>query len=258
MSRSKHIISNPENYTNALLSTFNQAYGDPSQYLIIALVPHPKDAPHSSLAFMLDKLIEKALPDSGFYLNDFSGAVSLIRDFKPKPNQKIFLWGITWALLDFAEKISSSPSTKNGDPKLLDSLPPNIFRHLIVLETGGMKGRREEMVREELHNRLKKAFGVASIHSEYGMTELCSQAYSDGIRGFKTPPWMKILIRDIHDPLTYLEPGRTGGINIIDLANQDSCSFIATQDLGRLNADGSFEVLGRFDDSDLRGCSLML
>lgn len=305
MARSKHIISNPENYINSLLSAFNSTYGDPSKYLIIALVPHPGEAPHSSLAYMLDTLIGnpdfglpgrsiekadplpsetptrkygRALPGSGFYLHDFPGAATLIRDFKPGPGQKILLWGITWALLDFAEaypdllssdtpqhlessqKIQGAhaPGKLKNNPQSLRSASESMSDKLIVMETGGMKGRREELIREALHERLKKAFGVQAIHSEYGMTELCSQAYSDGIRGFKLPPWMKILIRDIHDPFGYLEPGRTGGINIIDLANQDSCAFIATQDLGRLNPDGTFEVLGRFDDSDLRGCALLV
>ncbi|RPJ80479.1 MAG: acyl transferase, partial [Deltaproteobacteria bacterium] len=153
--------------------------------------------------------------------------------------KKVLLLGVTYALLELAEKYAIPDF--NG----------------IVMETGGMKGRRKEIIREELHAILSESFHVATIHSEYGMTELLSQAYSKGNGIFKTPPWMKMLIRDTNDPKSLLGDHRTGGINIIDLANIYSCSFIATQDLGKTNSDGSFEVLGRFDNSDIRGCNLM-
>jgi hypothetical protein len=178
--------------------------------------------------------------DNGFFLYDHDKLAGTIRKLISR-QQKTILIGVSYALLDFSE---NNPI----------ALPENF----IVMETGGMKGRRREMVREELHEILCSRFQVPKIHSEYGMTELLSQAYSKGKGLFRTPPWMKILIRDMNDPFRYLPPGRTGAINIIDLANIYSCAFIATQDLGRINNDGTFEVLGRFDHSDVRGCNLMV
>ena len=194
----------------------------------------------SSLVEMANGLIEKSNhPDSGFYLNEFEKLYELLLELKAK-NKKTILIGVTFGLLDFIEKYK------------LD------FAELIVMETGGMKGRRKELLRAEVHSSLKKGFGVDHIHSEYGMTELLSQAYSKGEGIFHTPPQMKVLIRDINDPFSLLSDGEIGGINIIDLGNLYSCSFIATQDLGRKFTDGSFEVLGRFDNADVRGCNLML
>jgi hypothetical protein len=177
--------------------------------------------------------------DSGFYLHDMESLAKQMQQMKAQ-KQKTLLIGVSYALLDLAEKF------------------PISFPDLIVMETGGMKGRRKELIREELHQTLQQGFGVASIHSEYGMTELLSQAYSPGSGRFFCPPWMKILIRDTNDPLSLVLKGKSGGINIIDLANFNSCPFIAVQDLGKLHQDGSFEVLGRFDNSQVRGCNLLI
>jgi hypothetical protein len=189
---------------------------------------------------MADKLITRSQhPLSGFYLDNTESLLGALEKLKIS-NQTTILLGVSFALLDIA------------DHHTLD------FPELIIMETGGMKGRRKEMIREELHERLCRGFGVPVIHSEYGMTELLSQAYSKGSGIFHIPPWMRILIRDTNDPLSLTGHHQTGGINIIDLANLYSCSFIATQDLGRTYTDGSFEVLGRFDDSDVRGCNLLV
>jgi hypothetical protein len=189
---------------------------------------------------MVDYFIKKSNNKfSGFYLDDLELLhQNITKAFKS--GQKVLLWGVTYALLDFGEKFN----IKNPD--------------LIILETGGMKGKRKEMIREELHQQLCEGFGVKAIHSEYGMTELLSQAYSLGEGLFDCPSWMQVLIRDTEDALSYVKEGKTGGINVIDLANINSCSFIATQDLGKNYANGSFEVIGRFDHSDIRGCNLMV
>ena len=188
---------------------------------------------------MIGKLMDVSTsPEHGFFLASHSGLSARLRQRRAR-NKKVVLIGLTYALLDFAAAY------------------PEDYSPLIVIETGGMKGKREEITRDELHAKLCPAFGVEQIHSEYGMTELLSQAWSLGEGRFSSPPWMKILIRDVNDPLSYTGPGETGGINIIDLANIDSCSFIATQDLGRMHFDGLFEVLGRFENSDTRGCNLM-
>jgi acyl-CoA synthetase (AMP-forming)/AMP-acid ligase II len=189
---------------------------------------------------MADKLIKRSLhPLSGFYKENIENLIHAVKKAKEE-KQKILLLGVSFALLDLAEK--QSPDLSG----------------VIVMETGGMKGRRKELTRSELHTILKERFNVTSIHSEYGMTELMSQAYSKGEGVFYCPPWMKVVIRDPQDPLSlYSETGRTGGINIIDLANVNSCSFIATGDLGKIHDDGGFEVLGRFDNSDIRGCNLL-
>ncbi len=188
---------------------------------------------------MAKELIDQSEhPDSGFYLNNLEELVTVINRLKDSGTQ-VLLLGVTYALLDLAE------------------LGPFDWNKLIIMETGGMKGRRKEMIREELHATLCTAFTTKTIHSEYGMTELLSQGYSAGNGIFNCPPWMKVLTRDVHDPLS-IRTGKTGGINVIDLANIDSCSFIATQDLGRIHPDGGFEVLGRFDNSDVRGCNLMV
>ncbi|MFH0841416.1 MAG: acyl transferase [Bacteroidota bacterium] len=238
---SRHYVVDPSLYKESFLKAFSLFYGDPGEYLIAALLPSYTERQNSSLVFMMKEIIKRsAYADSGFYRGNIRGMVSNIKRAK-KRKWKILVMGVSFALLDLAEKYHPD----------LDGV--------IIMETGGMKGRRKEITRGELHSVLKTAFNVEAIHSEYGMTELLSQAYSksDGI--FSTPPWMKIMIRDPHDPLSVLdEPGRTGGINIIDLANIHSCSFISTDDLGKLHADGSFEVLGRLDNSDIRGCNLMI
>jgi hypothetical protein len=190
---------------------------------------------------MMDHLVKQSVqPDSGFYLNNL-GELSSILQKRMKDQVPTLLMGVSFALLDLTEKY-----------------PLQLDKHITIMETGGMKGRREELIRSELHIHLKEAFGIGHIHSEYGMTELLSQAYSAGEGLFKSPPWMKILIRDPNDPFSLLSTGQAGGINIIDLANINSCSFIATGDLGKVFEKGGFEVLGRYDNSDIRGCNLLV
>lgn len=237
---SKHYIKDVPFYEQICLSTFSSFYGNPSDYTILALLPSYLERAGSSLIWMMEKLISNSgKTDGGFYLNDHEKLFRLLNKLKQQ-GERVLLFGVTFALLDFVEGHS------------LD------FPELTVMDTGGMKGRRKEMVREEVHEELCRGFGVKTIHSEYGMTELNSQAYSSGSGIFRTPPWMKILIRDTYDPLLLSGKNVTGGINILDLANIDSCAFIATQDLGKSYDDGSFEVLGRFDFSDVRGCNLMV
>jgi phenylacetate-coenzyme A ligase PaaK-like adenylate-forming protein len=238
-SPSKHPVHDLGLYTESFMASFRHFYGDPVQYRFLALLPGYLERSQSSLVFMMDRLIGMTRQNgSGFFLHDTE---QLARELEQPPQQvKTILFGASYALLDFAEKY------------------PGRLRNTLVMETGGMKGRKREMVREELHSFLRERLGVDVVHSEYGMTELLSQAYSTGQGRFRTPPWMKVLIRDVNDPLSYMPAGKTGGISIIDLANLYSCSFIATQDLGRIYEDGSFEVLGRFDDSDVRGCNLLV
>jgi hypothetical protein len=236
----KHYVTDLRLYETGFLNTFRLFYGDPKDYLIIALLPSYTEREGSSLVYMADRLMhESRHPLSGFYKGKTGNILDVIKKGK-KEGAAILLLGVSFALLDLAE---DSPSDLSG---------------VIIMETGGMKGRRKELTRPELHAFLKEKLNVDYIHSEYGMTELMSQAYSKGSGLFYTPPWMKILIRDPQDPLClYTRPGKTGGINIIDLANMNSCAFIATGDLGRLHEDGGFEVVGRFDNSDIRGCNLM-
>ena len=236
----KHFVTDLSLYEKSFLKAFLLFYGDPREYLIAALLPSYTEREGSSLVYMADVLIKRSRHHlSGFYKENTE---ELINTFckSNRENRKTLILGVSFALLGLAEKQLSDLSGT------------------IIMETGGMKGRRKELTRSELHAILKEKFNVLSIHSEYGMTELMSQAYSkkDGI--FYCPPWMKVMIRDPQDPLTiYTETGKTGGINIIDLANINSCSFIATSDLGKLLDDGGFEVLGRFDNSDIRGCNLL-
>lgn len=236
----RHYVSDLGLYEESFFKAFRLFYGDPENYMIAALLPSYVERSGSSLVYMADKLI-RASKDmlSGFYKGSPVELISAL-DTAVKGNRRVLLIGVSFALLDLAEKFSPD------------------LQGVTVMETGGMKGRRKEITRQELHEILKEKFNVMSIHSEYGMTELLSQAYSPGDGLFYCPPWMKILIRDPHDPLSiHTETGRTGGINIIDLANINSCSFIATGDLGRLHENGGFEVLGRFDNSDIRGCNLL-
>ena len=240
MTQSKHYITDIQLYKNSYLQGFQYFYGNIDNYTILALLPNYLERNGSSLVYMVDDLIKKSNSDqSGFYLNNLNDLSNKLTALDHQ-NKKILLIGVSYALLD-----------------LIDFKKFNL-KNTIIMETGGMKGRRKEMVKEELHQALCQGFGVKKIHSEYGMTELLSQAYSTGNGIFKTPPWMKILTRDTEDALTILPQNRTGGINVIDLANINSCSFIATQDLGKIHTDGSFEVLGRFDNSDIRGCNLMV
>ncbi len=241
MERSKHYVFHIEGYEKSFIRGFNYFYSSPVNFVMLALLPSYIEQGDSSLIYMTQRLINMTRSElSGFYLHNYDELYAKLLFLKDQCERKVLLLGVSYALLDFAEKY------------YLD------FPELIVMETGGMKGRRREMVREELHDFLKHSFGVSAIHSEYGMTELLSQAYSKGGGRFYTPPWMQILVRDMNDPFSYVETGRTGGINIIDLANVYSCAFIETKDLGKLYEDGSFEVVGRFDNSDLRGCNLMV
>lgn len=239
MQSSKHLVADLSLYQESFRRAFEIFYGPASEWAILALLPSYLERNGSSLVYMCDHLIQNANADiSGFFLHDFNGLKTKLAHAKSL-GQKTMLIGVTFALLDFVESHALS------------------FPDLVIIETGGMKGRRQELTRAEVHDILKSAFGVSSIHSEYGMTELLSQAYSPGNGIFNCPPWMRVLIRDTEDPFSYVKSGQSGGINIIDLANVNSCSFIATQDLGKKFSDGSFEVLGRFDHSDVRGCNLM-
>lgn len=240
MSQSKHYVTNLNIYEESYSKAFKYFYGNIEDYVVLGLLPAYLERNGSSLIYMVDDLIKKSNhPESGFYLNDHDKLVENIIRLENR-KQKILLIGVSFALLD-----------------LLDDYNLDL-KYTTIMETGGMKGRRKELIREELHNEFTKGFGVESIHSEYGMTELLSQAYSKGKGIFNCPPWMKVLTRDTEDPFSYLSNGKTGGINVIDLANINSCSFISTQDLGRIYPDESFEVIGRFDNSDIRGCNLMV
>lgn len=237
---SKHLVTDITLYEQSFRNAFSQFYGNIEDYVILALLPSYLEREGSSLIYMVNDLIEGSNhPESGFYLNNYDELIQKLIKLDSS-GQNVLLIGVTYALLDMVEKQSFQ------------------LKNTIVMETGGMKGKRKEIIREELHGILCKGFGVPSIHSEYGMTELLSQAYSLGNGIFECPPWMSILIRDTEDALTYVEYGKTGGINVIDLANINSCSFIATQDLGKKYPNHSFEVLGRFDASDIRGCNLMV
>ena len=237
---SQHFVKELPLYTQSFRQGFELFYGDIQQYAVLALLPSYLERTGSSLITMVADLIERSQnPYSGFYLNEYDLLAQHLQTLDSS-GQKVLLIGVSFALLDLVEQHSFS------------------LKNTIVMETGGMKGRRRELVREELHAILCQGFGVQTIHSEYGMTELLSQAYSNGNGIYHTVPWMKILIRDTNDALSYLPNGKTGGLNIIDLANKYSCSFIATQDLGKLLPDGSFQVLGRFDNADIRGCNLMV
>ena len=237
---SKHYVNDISVYETSFYTGFELFYGKPSDYCILALLPNYLERTGSSLVYMFDKLIKESNhPKSGFYLNNLNDLKATVEELKQN-NQKTILLGVTYALLDLAE------------------MGVELNDNFIVMETGGMKGRRKELLKEELHQILKQAFNVNAIHSEYGMTELLSQAYSKQNGAFKCSPWMKILIRDMNDPFTYVKEQKTGGVNVIDLANLNSCSFIETKDLGRLIQGSNFEILGRFDNSDLRGCNLMI
>ena len=237
---SKHLVTDVSFYEESYRKGFSQFYGDIENYVVLALLPSYLERGGSSLIYMVDDLINKTNnPESGFYLHNHEELIQKLAKIDSE-GQNVILIGVTYALLDLIE------------------LQKFELKNTIIMETGGMKGKRKEIIREELHNQLSEGFGVTAIHSEYGMTELLSQAYSLGNGVFECPSWMKILIRDTEDALTYVADGKTGGINVIDLANINSCSFIATQDLGKKNPNTTFEVLGRFDNSDIRGCNLMV
>ena len=237
--QSKHLVSNIELYKSSYQKAIQLFYGDITDYCILALLPSYKEREGSSLIYMVDDLIKKSKhPQSNYYLNNYEELATTLKELESK-KQKTILFGVTYALLDLAEEF------------------PQKLEHAIIMETGGMKGQRKELLKEEIHSILKHSFATENIHSEYGMTELLSQGYSKGNNIFKTPPWMKILTRDVNDPLSIIN-NKTGGINVIDLANIYSCPFIATQDLGRTFDDGSFSVLGRFNNADVRGCNLLV
>lgn len=240
MATSKHYITDISLYKKSYLEGFKFFYGNPSDYVILALLPSYLERKGSSLIYMVDDLIKQSQnTESDFYLNNLDELTEKLR-FLDKNGQKVLLIGVSYALLDLIEKHQFQ------------------LKNTIVMETGGMKGRRKELIRQELHSILKRGFGLNVIHSEYGMTELLSQAYSKENGIFYTPSWVKIMVRNSEDPLEIFGYEKTGGINIIDLANVNSCSFIATQDLGKIHPDNSFEVLGRFDSSDIRGCNLLI
>jgi len=240
MITSKHLITDVSLYERSYRRAFSQFYGNIEDYAVLALLPSYLEREGSSLIHMVEDLIKLTRNEnSGFYLHNHEELIEKLIQLD-NSGQNVILIGVTYALLDLVEK------------RKFD------LKHTIIMETGGMKGKRKEMIREELHDQLCKGFGVTAIHSEYGMTELLSQAYSLGNGIFECPNWMQILIRDTEDALTYVETGKTGGVNVIDLANINSCSFIATQDLGKKYPNNTFEVLGRFDNSDIRGCNLMV
>jgi len=237
----RHHVADITLYRESFTRGFSKFYGTPDELCILALLPSYLERKGSSLVHMMDHLISRSKhPQSGFYLDKLEELTGILKE-RNTDGQPTLLLGVSFALLDLAEKF-----------------PVNLNDNITLMETGGMKGRRKEMVRRELHETLGAAFGVKDVHSEYGMTELLSQAYSSGAGIFSCPPWMDILVRDPNDPLSQQEAGSPGGINVIDLANLNSCSFLATGDLGLRNSDGSFEILGRFDHSDIRGCNLLV
>ena len=237
---SKHHVTDLNIYKQSFNKGFEKFYGHIEDYVILGLLPSYLEREGSSLIYMVDAMIKTSKhAESGFYLNNISELKETLIQLDSE-GKKVLLIGVSFALLDLVETHKFN------------------LKNTIIMETGGMKGRRKELIRTALHKKLKDGFGVDTIHSEYGMTELLSQAYSNGNGIFDCPPWMKILTRDTEDALTIQNHGKAGGINIIDLANINSCAFIATQDLGRVNNDGSFEVIGRFDNSDIRGCNLMV
>ena len=237
---SKHFVTDLALYEESYLKGFRNFYGNIEDYTVLALLPNYLEREGSSLVYMVNDFILKSnKPESGFYLNNLEELASMLERLDTA-GEKVLLIGVSFALLDVIERYQLC------------------LKNTIVMETGGMKGMRKELVRDELHRLLAKGFGVSQIHSEYGMTELLSQAYALRDGRFGCPPWMKVLARDTEDALSILPRGVSGGVNIIDLANYNSCSFIATQDLGKVHTDGTFEIIGRFDNSDIRGCNLMV
>jgi hypothetical protein len=238
--QSKHLVSDIHLYEESFVKSFELFYGNINNYCILALLPNYYEREGSSLVYMVNKLIEKSKENgSGYFLHqDNMLHATLLKN--ESEGVKTMLIGVSYALLDFLEKYRMQ------------------LQNTIIMETGGMKGKRKELLKEQLHSILCDGFGVESIHSEYGMTELLSQAYSSGKGIFISPPWMKILIRDIHEPLRILQNRKSGGVNVIDLANLYSCSFIATDDLGKKTHQNSLEIIGRIDNSDIRGCNLMI
>ncbi|MCT4581492.1 MAG: acyl transferase [Flavobacteriales bacterium] len=240
--RSQHLVTDLKLYERSFLESFKSFYGAVEDYVVLALLPNYIEQGDSSLIYMVDYFIEESIQEeSGYCLTNLKETAQLLKELKTK-GKKVLIIGVTYALLD-----------------LIEYQQFELNDQFVIMETGGMKGRRKELTKQELHQTLKAGFGVPTIHSEYGMTELLSQAYSMGNTKFKTPKWMKVFVRDINDPLSFQSKKKSGGINIIDLANLNSCSFIATQDLGKINdEENTFEILGRFDFSDTRGCNLLV
>lgn len=240
MIRSQHFVESTAIYERSFLATYTRQIGNPADQIILALLPNYIEQGNSSLVYMVEALIKATQhPISGFYLNDLTALISAYQQ-AVATGKKVVIFGVSYALLDLAD------------------LKPNLSQ-AIIIETGGMKGRRKELTKEELHATLQEAFQVPYISSEYGMTELLSQAYSDAGGLFEMPAWMKIKIRDTNDPFAYLADEKTGGINVIDLANLYACSFISTQDLGKITGpEKHLQLMGRFDNSDIRGCNLMV
>lgn len=256
--RSKHYIADFGLYEESIYKSFETFIGKPEDYIFLGLLPNYSENPHSSLIYMVDYLMKKsAHPENGYFLYNHQELFDLLQTLKDK---KVILFGVSFALLDFLDFCHSEHSEEFL----------NFGKNSVIIETGGMKGRKEEMTKDELLKILQNGFGTEKIYSEYSMTELLSQAYSLGENSYQSPNWMRILIRNTEDPFSYVPAGRTGAINIIDLANLHSCSFIATQDLGRFDSaqrpaqcpsgllSSSFQVLGRIDHSDIRGCSLLV
>lgn len=240
--RSKHYVADLQWYNQVTKYIFEHFYGSLNQYVVLALLPSYLEQGGSSLVAMVDHFVKQTgQTEEGFYLHNYSQLLQSINSAK-QSGKKVLLIGVSYALLDWAEELNGKYD----------------FSNVTIMETGGMKGRHREMVREELHSYLKQGFGVDAIHSEYGMTELLSQGYSKGNGIFYPGQTMQILLRDLNDPFDIGAHHRSGGINVIDLANIDSCAFIETKDIGRMHAEGTFEVLGRFDNSDIRGCNLLI
>jgi hypothetical protein len=237
--RSQHLVTDLSLYEQSFFPTFKKYLETHiEQVSILALLPSYLERNNSSLVYMVNALLPEEHKTSGFFLNDFEALKNQLEE-NERSEIKTLLIGVSFALLDFSEQF------------------PIALKHTTIMETGGMKGRREELTRTELHAQLCNAFSVKEIHSEYGMTELFSQAYSKGKGVFECPPWMKVVCRDLQDPLTLLPPGKRGALNIIDLANQNSCSFIATEDVGIVHENGTFEILGRMNHAEIRGCNLL-
>lgn len=241
--RSRHLVRDPALYRANAAAIFEAAYGPLTDWIFLALLPSYLEQGESSLVAMVADFAQRSgQAQEAFFLRDHAGLLRALAEAKRQPGRRVMLFGVTYALLDLAAEVGPAPELQN----------------LTVLETGGMKGRRREMIREELHQELQAAFGPAPLHSEYGMTELLSQAYSPGHGRFYCPPQLRVLLRDPADPFSIAENRPDGAINVIDLANVDSCAFIETKDLARRHSDGSFEVLGRMDNSDIRGCSQLV
>lgn len=245
MNLSKHFIADQNLYEESIYKSFEQFIGKPEDFIFLGLLPSYLEKQNSSLIYMVDYLMKKSRkPENGYFLYNHADLFDLLNQLK---DQKVILFGVSFALLDFLDYCQSNPNNKSL----------SFLENLVVIETGGMKGRKEEMTKDELLLILQEGFNTHKIYSEYSMTELLSQAYSLGNNEYQCPNWMRIMVRNAEDPLSYEKEGRTGAINIIDLANTHSCSFIATQDLGKINGD-KFQVLGRIDHSDIRGCSLLV